>query len=393
MTFHIHNKKENLAYLILWVITFLAPVLALYVGSTSNSEIVFSWSEVLYVWRTYIPFLVLFLMHNFLLAPLLIYQRKRGLYFTVTLSLVAVFTLAQCMSRPDGGGPHGHRNGPPMEMKKMGQPPMEMKKMEQPPMEMTDMERPPLPPDFNEDRPPHHKPPVLIGQHDVMAVVILLLLLGVNLGVKFYFRSEEDRKRIHQMENEQLAQQLEYLKYQINPHFFMNTLNNIHALVDIDPERAKSSIVVLSKMMRYILYESNNKLIPLQCENVFINNYISLMRMRFTEKVQISIDLPDAESAHGEVPPLLLITFVENAFKHGISYQQESFINISAVTKNDRLTFTCTNSKASEPNPEKGGVGLVNVRKRLELIYQNRYTLDIQETDDTYHVTLTIPLS
>ena len=383
MTFHLHNKKEQLAYLILWVITFLAPVLTLYVRSTSGSEETFSWSEVLYVWRTYVPFLALFLVHNFLLAPLLIYQRKKALYFAVTLSLVTVFALAQCMSRPDHGGPRDHRDGPPMEMKNSGQPPMEM----------ADRERPPLPPDFGGDRPPHHKPPVLIGQHDVMAVVILLLLLGVNLGVKFYFRSEEDRRRIHQMENEQLAQQLEYLKYQINPHFFMNTLNNIHALVDIDPERAKSSIVVLSKMMRYILYESNNKLIPLQHEVVFINNYISLMRMRFTEKVQISVSLPDTETAQGEVPPLLLITFIENAFKHGISYQQESFINISVVAEGDRLTFTCANSKASEPNPEKGGVGLVNVRKRLDLIYQDRYTLDTQDSDDTYRITLTIPLS
>ena len=381
MTFHIHNKKENLAYLILWVITFLAPVLALYVGSTSNSEIVFSWSEVLYVWRTYIPFLVLFLMHNFLLAPLLIYQRKRGLYFTVTLSLVAVFTLAQCMSRPDGGGPRGHRNGPPMEMKKMGQPPMEM----------TDMERPPLPPDFNEDRPPHHKPPVLIGQHDVMAVVILLLLLGVNLGVKFYFRSEEDRKRIHQMENEQLAQQLEYLKYQINPHFFMNTLNNIHALVDIDPEKAKDTILELSKMMRFILYEGDKNGVPLTREFDFIHHYLTLMRLRYTDKVDIQVELPE-EIPDKTVPPLMLVSFIENAFKHGVSYQQQSFIHIKVNIEHGQLHFICQNSKADIPNQEKGGVGLTNVQKRLCLLYDNNFTLDIQDEADTYSINLVIPL-
>ena len=118
------------------------------------------------------------------------------------------------------------------------------------------------------------------------------------------------------LEKENLNQQLEYLKYQINPHFFMNTLNNIHALVDIDPEKAKTTIVELSKMMRYLLYEGNNSLIPLHREVEFLRNYITLMKLRYTDKVKIDTDIP-VSLPDRRLPPLLLITFVENAFKHG----------------------------------------------------------------------------
>ena len=203
-----------------------------------------------------------------------------------------------------------------------------------------------------------------------------------------------------ELEKQNLEQQLEYLRYQINPHFFMNTLNNIHALVDIDPEKAKNSIILLSKMMRYILYEGDKNTIPLQREVAFIENYIALMRMRYTDKVSINVDMPkgivgakdqgsERANEEWEIPPLLLITFVENAFKHGVSYRQESFIDLYIGIEDGQLIFRCRNSKAQEPNQEKGGVGLTNVKKRLDLIYGTNYTLNIKD-DDTYSVDLRI---
>ena len=214
----------------------------------------------------------------------------------------------------------------------------------------------------------------------------------MNLGVKFYFKTRDDQKKLLRLEKENLEQQLEYLKYQINPHFFMNTLNNIHALVDIDAEKAKSTILELSKMMRFILYEGDKQGVPLTREFDFIRNYITLMELRYTDKVQIRVNLPQ-QAPDRLIPPLMLITFIENAFKHGISYQHPSFIDIMVDVQDDRLHFTCNNSKAEKSNPEKGGVGLTNVRQRLKLLYDNNYTLHIQDNPDTYQVQLTIPLS
>ena len=240
----------------------------------------------------------------------------------------------------------------------------------------------------------------MFGQHDLISLVILILMMGMNVGIKLYFRQRGDRKKMELLEKQNLEQQLEYLRYQINPHFFMNTLNNIHALVDIDPEKAKQTILELSKMMRFVLYEGNKQGVPLDREMAFLQNYITLMRLRYTDKVRISVDVP-ASLPSREVPPLMFITFVENAFKHGVSYRQASFIEITLTVSAPQhdtssapgtLTFVCRNSRIPKEEDKHGGVGLKNVRQRLDLIYGECYSLDINDEPDTYTVTLTIPL-
>jgi LytS/YehU family sensor histidine kinase len=235
-------------------------------------------------------------------------------------------------------------------------------------------------------------PPPLVNERDILSVVVLVLMFGANLGIKGYFRSRDDRKRLAELEHQNLEQQLAYLRYQVSPHFFMNTLNNIHALVDIDPQKAQETIVELSKMMRYVLYEGEKKNVPLTKEMAFLRTYITLMQLRYTNKVSISLDLP-SQVPDRSLPPLLLISFVENAFKHGVSYQRESFIEVKVAIVNDVLMFTCRNSKADVPNDEKGGVGLTNVRKRLNLLYDHDYSLSIRDDADVYTVELNIPLS
>ena len=238
----------------------------------------------------------------------------------------------------------------------------------------------------------HMGPPSFLGEHDIVASVILILMFGMNLGVKGYFKSREDRKRLSELEHENLEQQLEYLRYQINPHFFMNTLNNIHALVDIDPEQAKGTIVELSKMMRFILYEGDKNGVTLSREMEVLRTYVALMRLRYTDSVSIRTELPP-EVPERSVPPLMLIPFVENAFKHGISYRRPSFIDIRVRVEGDRLHFICLNSKAEKPNEEKGGVGLANVRKRLDLLFGSNYMLEIRDETERYSVELNIPLT
>ena len=368
------SRYENTGYVALWGLLFAAPLITLYVRTMNDSSVAFNWQEVFMVWRQFAVYLLLFLVHNFILAPLLIYRHKRWLYALLTLCMISIFTFYQCNRRPD----FKHHQRPPIELRESHEPR---------PMDDAFEQKGEKPQIHREKR---DVPPIFVGQHDIVAIVILILMCGMNLGVKLYFKSRNDQKKLKQLENENLQQQLEYLKYQINPHFFMNTLNNIHALVDIDPEKAKDTILELSKMMRFVLYEGNKEGVPLSKEFEFIRTYIHLMRLRYTNKVKIIINMPKI-LVDKQIPPLMLITFIENAFKHGISYQHESFIDIK-VEINDKLFFSCRNSKADTPNEEKGGVGLANVKKRLNLLYDNNYTLNIQDGTDVYNVELTIPL-
>ena len=172
----------------------------------------------------------------------------------------------------------------------------------------------------------------------------------------------------------------------------MNTLNNIHALIDIDTEEAKEAIIRLSKLMRHILYDSEVEMIPLKKEIEFITNYIALMKLRFTEKVKIdfifSSQLPDKS-----IPPLLITSFLENAFKHGISYNNISFVNISIQTFVNTMQIEISNSKHQvDRNGEDSGIGITNTRKRLDLLFGDDYTLDIVDEKEIFTVNLTIPV-
>lgn len=237
-----------------------------------------------------------------------------------------------------------------------------------------------------------HRPPLLFAQHDVVSIVMLLLMIGMNLGAKFYIKSNEERKHLKEMEKHGLEQQLEYLKYQINPHFLMNTLNNIHALVDIDQDKAKKTIVELSKMLRFMLYEGDKKGVPLSREMEFIRTYVELMKLRYTEQVKISLMLPET-APDKMIPPLMLITFIENAFKHGVSYKRDSFIGIAMETTDTEMTFTCRNSKKeANDSDQHGGVGLKNVKQRLDLIYGDQYSLTIDDNEETYNIELKLPI-
>ena len=377
------QKKESILYLVLWAVLFLAPLLSTYIEySSSDIGTSFPWHEIWHIWRKFLVFFFIFVIHNYLLAPLLVYRQKRLLYCSCIVLLLSTFVAIQCINKPDIKHPHPrmHQTDRPPHM---GERPVEPFLMEDGPKHRHDRH----PNDMPEMR--GHKPPVM--EHEVVAVVIFFLMIGMNLSVKYYFRQSHDRERLAHLERENLEQQLEYLKYQINPHFLMNTLNNIHALVDIDPEQAKETIVELSKIMRFVLYEGSKQKVPLRREMIFLDNYIQLMRMRVVDQVDISVDIPQIIPER-DIPPLMMITFVENAFKHGVSYQQHSFIDISIQIVDNKLHFHCHNSKAPQGEDNHGGVGLQNVKKRLQLIYGSTYTLDIKDEADTYTVDLTLPL-
>ncbi len=374
-TTKMNYRKEHIIYTLMWIALYLSPLMGIYMRMSGNPHIVFSWDEIINAWEFNTVWIVLFAIHNFLLAPLLIIKRRTWLYtaLVVVLLVATMFTLSAI--RPS------HSKKRPA--------PQRYECCEHDCMNAEMMASKQQPPPMREGG-----PLMMFGPGEVVAFFGGLLLMGMNLGVKLYFRSQEATKAITQIEKHALERQLQYLKYQVNPHFFMNTLNNIHALVDIDPERAKASIVELSKLMRYVLYEGNNKLTPLSREVQFLRNYVQLMSMRYTGNVSISLDVPEV-LPDSMLPPLLLVIFVENAFKHGISYRTKSFVEISLQPHGDRLLFSCRNSRPEIKHDEnmKGGVGLSNVRRRLDLLFPGNYTLDIKEQEDTYTVYLDIPLT
>ena len=398
---------ENLVYAGIWFMLLLTPIISLLIRMSTDSNIQFSWNEVFDSWRMMVPFLLVFVLHNFVMARLLIYNHKTVLYLTLTLALLVVFQLYECQHRPrpmDEGAkpqwtaapapPHA-QDGRPMPQADGTQAmphPADMHPRPQADGHST-LQGPPPPPhdrDGRHDGMDDGRPPLMDHSGPVMPLLALMLMLGLNLGIKSFFKSRQEAKKMEALQRAHLEQQLEYLKYQVNPHFFMNTLNNIHALVDIDPEQAKTTILELSKLMRYVLYEGAKDRVPLLREVGFLQNYVTLMRLRYTERVKIDMtidpDLPDRK-----VPPMILITFVENAFKHGVSYRNASFIDIRLHHSEGRLYFDCINSRQDNEQTEHGGVGLRNVRERLQLLFGEDYTLQTEESADRYEVHLDFP--
>ena len=366
------KRQEVVIYGILWGIVFLlVPAVMLLQGRSNDPS--FQLKELFRIWLRILPFFLLFLFHDLLAAPLWVEKGKVGVYVAVTAGLLLVFGGYVWAGRSLGPMPP---DGPPFP---------EQTDRDRPPLDRGEEGSMPLPPDGG--RHPRGSMPMT---PEVMKFVMGLLVLGVNLGVKYYVKSLRSERIMAQMKAENLVRQLETLRYQINPHFFMNTLNNIHALVDIDPEQAKTSIEEFSKMMRFILYEGDRPTIPLSKELEFLRHYVALMKMRYADSVRIDLSLPEEDSG-AEVPPLVLASFVENAFKHGISYEKPSFVRLAVSLEDGKIAFKCVNSRQGEEQVRSHGVGLANVRGRLDLLYGDRYTLHIDQNAEVYDILLLLP--
>jgi len=335
-----HALGENLLYLLVWSAIILVPVL----NSQMLSELHVNLDEAWIVWRQIIPYVVIFLVHNHLIAPRYLLKKRYALYLLSNVIFVTiVFVII----------------------------------------------------DFYQMNIGHVSLYGSFTNHEVYWNILFALFMnGTNGGIKLLYQSLLDEQQMLRLKEENLRAEMTSLKYQINPHFFMNTLNNIHALIDIDTEAAKSAVIDLSKMMRYVLYDSEREMISLSADLQFLRNYIELMRIRYTDHVQITIDAPQTLPEKVAIPPLLLIVFVENAFKHGVSYNHPSYIHISLFYAAKKLTAIISNSRNPQPTSptRQGGIGLENVRKRLDLLYgPHGYSLDICQEEERYTVKLVIP--
>ena len=182
-----------------------------------------------------------------------------------------------------------------------------------------------------------------------------------------------------------------HLKSQVNPHFFFNTLNNLYGLVEKNPKEAQSLILKLSDMMRYSIYEGQNEWVTLEEEVTYLKNYVELHKNRYHKKVTIDFNTTISEKGY-KIMPLLLILLVENAFKHGVEkLRNEAFVNIELIAEDDRIDFIITNNyDLDEVDDQSGGIGISNLKRRLEIGYKKDFDLSITMGDETYQAQLSL---
>jgi LytS/YehU family sensor histidine kinase len=195
-------------------------------------------------------------------------------------------------------------------------------------------------------------------------------------------------KYLMTLKNEKKKNELLHLQSQVNPHFFFNMLNNLYGMVDKDSEKSKALILKLSDLMRYSIYEGEKSLVTLEEEVTYLKNYIELHQMRYHKSIDIQFNTT-IEDNNIKVMPLLFIIFLENAFKHGVeNLRDNAYIHIDLISKNKEINFKIENNFDKNTLPEKSGIGIKNLKRRLELAYPNKHNLIFTNIDSVYNVQL-----
>jgi two-component system LytT family sensor kinase len=229
------------------------------------------------------------------------------------------------------------------------------------------------------------------GSYFIGAILINIFFLFLSAGLKFgvdWFLNERVQR---DLENQRLSAELAFLKSQINPHFLFNSLNSIYSLAYQKSDTTPEAILKLSEIMRYMLYESNDNKVDLAKELQYLQNYIDLQKIRFGNKAFVDFKI-NGEVGSQKIVPLLLIAFIENAFKHGVANDPSSPIRLLINMDNTQLHFYMENKKHSLNRDPEGGIGLNNVKRRLDLLYPGKYSLTIQDETNTYTCELSLVL-
>lgn len=239
-------------------------------------------------------------------------------------------------------------------------------------------------------------PQVSIGSTNQMMiffpVIVFLVASIIYRLVVDKIRYEKEQK---ERQAEQLAMELKFLRSQISPHFLFNVLTNLVSLARKKSDLMEPSLIMLSDLMRYMLYDSEVKKVPLEKEIAYLKSYIELQKLRFGDdtRIETNIDIPAGEEH--SIEPMLLIPFVENAFKHGIGWISDPWISIGLVVAENRLTFTVRNKfsvNGSDSKDANSGIGLANVGTRLKLLYPDQHILSVQREADVFSTVLTLQL-
>lgn len=239
----------------------------------------------------------------------------------------------------------------------------------------------------------HGGPQRSMGMKIIFPLVSFLMVFGISTSLRTiseYLRKEELQQAT---ETAKLNSELAFLKSQINPHFLFNTLNNLFSLAHSRSEKTAAAIMKLSELMRYMLEDTGGKKVELYRELEYIKNYLELQRLRLDDAVKVEL-IMEGDFYNKSIEPLLLIPFIENAFKHGVSYQEKSFIHIELISNDHQLVLKMENSIPSQKMEKDAvsGIGLKNVKKRLKLLYPGAHRLHMIQNESKYIVHLTINL-
>ncbi len=240
------------------------------------------------------------------------------------------------------------------------------------------------------------RPPKRSDKVDVFLIMMTMFMVGISTSVTLIQKWQADKQSREALEKEKIGSELSFLKAQINPHFFFNTLNNIYALTHVDVEKSRKALHKLSRMMRYLLYETQSGITPLSKEVSFIVDYIELMKLRLNDITTVMFQEPVLKS-DPQIAPMLFLPYIENAFKYGVSTTEPSVISISLELQDKQLTMTIKNSifKSNAVTADDyGGIGLSNTKRRLELLYPGKHTFSAHtiENAQAFIVNLTLTL-
>ncbi len=304
----------------------------------------------------YFIFPFLFYLNLYLLLPKLLFPKKYFLYITIAILLFILvywlqpFDKLMSMDRPAAG-----------------------------------------PPPFENEPPGFRQPPGRREGHiDIMSIVLFILVWSVSTAVAIFERWRISEKRALEAETEKANAELSFLKAQINPHFLFNTLNNIYSLVVTKNENAAEGIMKLSNIMRYITDDVREDFVLLENEIACMKDYIDLQKIRLGSKTDVDLQI-DCDSSDKKITPLLLMTFIENAFKYGTSNHEPSSIIIKLTLAGNRINFFCENKLFEvKQNSERTGIGIQNAKKRLQHLYPGKHSLDINSSNGLFTVRLTL---
>ena len=341
------NNKNNtvtlFSHVLVWLVLFSIPYILSYGQEQDINRII------AHFWIPLLFYAVIFYLNYFVLIDRILFAKKTLLFILINLLIIAIFIiikeqiedrlfvdLIKRRTNEDG-------NGPPFKM-------------------------------------------ILYVQ--MLSYMAPLLFSIAIKTTKRWVKTESERK---EAANYKLQSELQHLHYQLQPHFFFNSLNNIYSMVDISPEQAKKSIHSLSKLMRYMLYETNMELVPLSKEIDFMKKYIDLMKLRVSDKTVVSYHFP-SEDTGIKIAPLLFISLIENAFKHGVSASKASEINIELSVQDNTVHFTIENDNFPKKTDDKSGsgIGLNNLEKRLQILYPHKYSYTSDVKNNRFFVTLKI---
>jgi two-component system LytT family sensor kinase len=226
-----------------------------------------------------------------------------------------------------------------------------------------------------------------------ITIIMAMVIYGVSTVVALSKKLQDDQLAFQATEREKISSELSFLKSQINPHFFFNTLHTIYSLTDRDVEIAKDAIYTLSHMMRYVIYGTANNFTSMEKEIKFVEDYIKLMKLRLTKDVQVIFEKQAGMNDY-EVAPMLLLPFVENAFKHGISTIHPSYVFIDIAQIGHKIKVEIKNSifDVRAHLEDSNGIGLMNTKRRLDLLYPGKYTLNVENNNVSKEYTVTLIL-